>query len=219
MSLLMHTRFGGRQKRYREIPKTLVEFTDPWERRKVAVAGEWQRDLWLVCRADPAVVAIVERPPALHYLYGGQRHRAVADFAVSGPRGLTHHTLLLEDSFQALLREETLLKAAQAHRVSQRVWRLTDLQARSLLIQNMAHVRQCLVVWLDEDLTKVQHVIASALVNGTHTRRELRGCVEAALGQGGVAGIDASLFRLHFERRILIDLNERYDDESQIALG
>lgn len=216
MSLMIFNRFGGRRYRYKSIPGTLVEMLDPWERRTISLSSPWLRDLWLCCRADPAVEAVVERPKPLEYLDRGQRHRGVADFAIKKAGSLTYHALLKEGSERSLQRERQLSLGARAHRVHQRVWSHEELSQCAPLIENMGYARHCLAVWLDSDLAAVEMVITDALANGTYSRGQLKQSIRAKFGEEGLLQSDAAIFRLYFTKHLTLDLNRRYDDESQI---
>ncbi len=217
MSLLIFDRFGGRHYRYKTIPGTLVQILDPWERRTLSLSSPWLRDLWLCCKADTAVEAIAERPKPLEFLAKGRRLQGVADFAVKQSGSITYHALVRDDSAEGFERQLHLGQAACAHGVHYRAWKRDELTQRRVLIENMGHIRQCLAVWLDWNLISVEQRIMATLAAGALTRKQARLSISAELGEEGIQQFDAGLFRLYYAKRVLLDLNRRYDDEILIA--
>lgn len=212
MTLLHYDRYGGRKGRYKPGFPRILELFDPWERRTQNFRDEWVQDHWLLRRSDPTVKSIEVHPKPLEYLSCGLRRRGVADLAIEVPAGLVYEALGREPDSADAERHSELRRAAELHGVRSSILPLMELRRRSRLIQNMERVRKILVMWLDHDLVAVQDGVVSALKGGSLTRADLRAKVCEEVGEDAVQSLDAAIYRLHFSRRISIDL-EGYDDD------
>ncbi len=213
MSRLIHHRYGGRSRRYKASPGRLINLFCPFERKPLSFRSEWVYELWLYARADPSVQSVVIRPEPLQVLDRGKCLSGAADIAVQRGDGLTYEALVSGSEGEAAHRQDALRCAAEVHGVKLRFTSPQELLDHRQLIENMERARQTLVNWLDYDLQDTCERIWACLQRGPLTRAELR-AIAGDLRDSELSGkTDTCIYRLFFERKVLLDLNRRFDDE------
>lgn len=218
MSLLNPGSYGGRHHRYKQHPGRLLEVFDPWEARTAKFGSLWVHDLWLYLRADAGVRGIDIHPAPLEFVQRGVSQSGRADLVTRGANGTVHHALIWGEDAKAKRRSRDLRCAAQAHRLDWQTTAVRDLQKHGELIRNMGRIRQALVLWFDHPLEAMRSCVLGALVEREVSRRALHDLVKAELGNAVTrAQVDVVIFRLYFERELVLDLTRGYDDDCVIA--